>query len=274
MRFGLDYAWTTISPAAHRAIGSTFACRYLSTDPAKNLSLGEVRQLEQGGIDIVAVWETTATRALDGHAAGACDATAALHLAETLGIPVHRPIYFAVDFDETPGQAGAVLDYFNGVASVLGVALAGAYGGYWVIKRLFDAGAIGYGWQTYAWSGGQLDPRAQLYQFSNAHVVAGQSCDYNHALAADFGQWSYEPPVPPPLPPYPPGVDPMSVAITATPDGNLVALAQADASPGEMGEVFVLWTTRPGGDPDTGPVWHGKPGVTPHLWVSLGTPGT
>lgn len=78
---------------------------------------------------------------------------------------------------------------------------------------------------------------------------------------------------PPPVPPLPPGVDAMSVTITAKPDGNLVALAQAEAKPGEVGEVFALWTTAPGGG-DGGPVWHGKPGVTPHLWVSLGTPGT
>lgn len=76
------------------------------------------------------------------------------------------------------------------------------------------------------------------------------------------------------IPTVPVGVDPMSVTIAATPDGNLVALAQAEADAGKVGEVFALWTTAPGGNDAGGPVWHGEPDVTPHLWVSLGTPGT
>lgn len=191
MRFGLDYAWTTISAAAHRSVGSSFACRYLSNDSTKNLSKGEADALRAGGIDIVAVWETTETRALDGLRAGAQDATEALAQALPLGLPQGRPIYFAADFDEAPGQAGAVSDYFRGINSVLGVGRTGCYGGYWAVSRLFNARLIRYGWQTYAWSGGQLDPRAQLYQFSNGHQVAGRSCDYNHALAPDFGQFGY-----------------------------------------------------------------------------------
>lgn len=204
MRFGLDYAWTTISVSAHRAIGSTFACRYLSTDPSKNLSLAEAEILRAGGIDVLVVWETAAMRALSGTSAGATDARDALAQAEALKMPAGRPIYFAVDFDETPTEATEVADYFKGVNSVLGASRSGVYGGYWVVKRLLDAGLVKYAWQTYAWSGGQVDHRAQLYQYSNGHVVDGQSCDYNHSLAPDFGQWSYKtssptsPPSPPP----------------------------------------------------------------------------
>lgn len=198
MRFGLDYAWTTIGPTAHKAVGSSFACRYLSPDHTKNLTLGEKQQLETGGIDIVTVWEAAATRALEGNPAGIADAKEALSQAEALSIPSDRPIYFGVDFDETPGQALAVQQYFQGVNSVLSVDRTGVYGGFWVVKRLFDAKVVKYGWQTYAWSGGQWDSRAQLQQFSNGHIVNGSSCDYNHAVADDFGQWEYKPPLPPP----------------------------------------------------------------------------
>ena len=51
----------------------------------------------------------------------------------------------------------------------------GAYGGYYVIKRAFDAGKITWGWQTYAWSGGQWDARAQFRQTSNGITAAGDS---------------------------------------------------------------------------------------------------
>ena len=109
-------------------------------------------------------------------------------------------------------------------------------------------------------------PQADWTQWTNAGPL-GQN--YDRSLGLFVPQH-----VDPPLPPLPPGVDPMSVAITTKPDGNLVALAQAEAKPGEVGEVFALWTTAPGGDPDSGPVWHGVPGQTHHKWVSLGVPGT
>lgn len=203
LRFGLDYAWTTITPAAHKAVGSTFACRYLSNDASKNLSRGEADELRSNGIDIVVVWETTATRALDGSAAGLADARAAQSQATALGMPAGRPIYFAADFDESPNQAAAVSEYFRGVNDVLGVARSGCYSGYWTVKRLFDSKRIAYGWSTYAWSGGLVDKRTQLYQYSNNHVVGGSQCDYNHALKPDFGQWGWQVKKPPP-PPKPP----------------------------------------------------------------------
>jgi len=200
MRFGLDYAWGHVSPAAHRAVGSSFAARYLSNDPSKNITAGEARELAAGSIDIVAVWETTARRALDGTDAGRADAQAAHAQATAAGMPASRPLYFAVDFDETPDQAAGVADYFRGAAGVLGVARTGAYGGYWTVSRLFDARLIAYGWQTYAWSGGQWDHRAQLQQYSNDHRVAGVDVDFNHAIADDFGQWHYQTPKPAPHP--------------------------------------------------------------------------
>lgn len=200
-RFGLDYAWTQIAPQAHKAVGSSFACRYLSPDHSKNLTPAEAHALRQAGIDVVVVWESSANRALGGYAAGAADARAALVQASWCGQPANRPIYFAVDFDESPAQAAAVAEYFKGVNSVLGVERTGAYGGYWVIKRLFDAGLIRYGWQTYAWSGGNLDRRAHIYQYSNGHRVAGQDCDFNRALVTDFGQFDYHAPPPPPRDP-------------------------------------------------------------------------
>ncbi len=204
MRFGLDYAWGhPISPAAHKAAGSSFACRYLSNDASKNLDAAEAKTLRSNGIDVVVVWETTAKRALAGEGAGAADARTAVAQATECGIPADRPIYFAVDFDETPAQAAAVASYFRGVNSVLGRARTGVYGGYWVVKRLVEAGLVAYVWQTYAWSGGLVHPAGNLYQYSNGHVVDGRDCDYNHSLTEDFGQWGYRPTGEPPAQPKP-----------------------------------------------------------------------
>lgn len=187
--FGLDWAWGHPDPKALKEAGVRFACRYLSFDTSKNLNAAEAMALKAAGIPVVVVWETTANRALGGRAAGAADARVALAQAKACGIPDDRPIYFAVDFDESPQQATQVATYFLGVNSVLGVKRTGAYAGYWGLSRLFDAKVITYGWQTYAWSGGNLDKRAHLFQYSNGHRVAGVSCDFDKSLKRDFGQW-------------------------------------------------------------------------------------
>jgi hypothetical protein len=65
----------------------------------------------------------------------------------------------------------------------------GAYGGYALIKRLFDKKLITYGFQTYGWSGGLWDVRAQLRQYLNAQTIGGLSVDFDHAVTTDYGQW-------------------------------------------------------------------------------------
>jgi hypothetical protein len=187
-RFGIDYAWGTPNVAGFKAAGVSFVCRYISTPGnSKNISAGEARTLSNGGIDIVLVFETTAGRATAGKSAGAADARSARSQAAGVGMPSDRPLYFAVDFD-TAGNPSKVDAYFDGVASVLGKDKSGPYGSYEVVKHLLDRG-FKYGWQTYAWSRGQWDSRAQLQQYSNDHTLAGVSCDYDRGVRPDFGQW-------------------------------------------------------------------------------------
>lgn len=186
---GVDYAWGRPGVPALLKAGVKFACRYLSTDTSKNLSPAEARELSAAGIWLVVVWETTAQRALAGKAAGVSDATAAAAQAKACGMPDDRPIYFAVDWDASESQQAAINAYLDGAASVLGVARVGLYGGYWPVKRAFDAKKITYGWQTYAWSGGNWDPRAQLQQYSNDHTINRVGLDYDRAVKDDYGQW-------------------------------------------------------------------------------------
>jgi hypothetical protein len=187
---GLDYGWSRPSASTLKKAGFTFVARYLSYDnTGKNLTAGEAQGLTAGGVDIVSNWEWGAQDALDGYNKGRQEAQDALNQATAAGMPADRPIYFSVDFDASPGQQAAINDYFDGVASVLGVDRTGVYGGYWVVSRLFDAGKVKYGWQTEAWSGGQWDARAQLRQIANEVMAAGIQCDINESEADDFGQW-------------------------------------------------------------------------------------
>jgi hypothetical protein len=190
VRKGIDYSWGRPRPSAVVAAGYTFVCRYVSwSTSGKNLTRSEANALRAAGLDIVTNWEYEPSEALDGYNAGARNATEAHRQAVACGMPADRPIYFSVDFDPTSGQQSAINSYFDGVASVIGRARTGAYGGYGAIDRLFDAGKIRWGWQTYAWSGGNWDSRAKLRQVQNGITVDGADCDRNEAHAADFGQW-------------------------------------------------------------------------------------
>ena len=57
---------------------------------------------------------------------------------------------------------------------------------------MFDAGLATFGWQTYAWSAGQWDARAQIQQYRNDQFVDGVGVDFDRATADDFGQWSIQ----------------------------------------------------------------------------------
>lgn len=190
MTFGVDYAWGRPGIGALKTAGVRFAARYLSHDSTgKNLDRAEAEQLSAAGIWILVVWESTANRALDGYDAGAQDARDAEAQARACGMPPGRPVFFACDFDAGPGDRAAINAYLDGAASVLGKGRVGLYGGYYPIKWAFDGGHITWGWQTYAWSGGQWDHRAQLHQYSNDHIIGGVGLDFDTALTGDYGQW-------------------------------------------------------------------------------------
>ena len=193
-RKGIDYAWARPSISKLKAEGYTFAARYLSWDTTgKNLSAGEAHNLRSAGIDVVVVWESSATAVLGGYGQGVSDAKEAENQAKADGQPAGRPIYFAIDFDAQPSQQGTINSYFDGVASVIGRARTGVYAGYGPVHRLFNDGKIKYAWQTYAWSYGQWDSRAQVRQVLNDITAGGSGacCDKDQAVAADFGQWGY-----------------------------------------------------------------------------------
>ncbi len=188
---GVDYSWARPDPTGLHNEGYAFAARYVSHDTSgKTITAGEADALWQAGVDVVVVWEDGAQNALGGYGQGVADAQAADALASAAGMPSGRPIYFAVDFDAQADQQGTIDAYFQGVASVIGLGRTGAYGGYGLIARSFDDGVITWGWQTYAWSYGSWDGRAQLRQVQNGITAAGDGdcCDRDEAQVHDYGQ--------------------------------------------------------------------------------------
>jgi len=199
--YGVDYSFSRPSPASIRASGFAFVARYLSHESGKNLSAGEAQSLIAAGLTIVCNWEDSATNSLDGYGQGVADAQAAAAEAVSVGQPTDRPIYFSVDFDAQPDQLGTIEAYFEGVASVIGIGRTGVYGGHYIVDSLFNDGKVKWGWQTYAWSYGSWDARAQFRQIQNG--IDNDEEDEDEAVVADFGQWPYAEASPPPPPPKP-----------------------------------------------------------------------
>lgn len=189
---GVDFAWGgPRSCAAMRAIGARFGWSYWSYDTSgKNWTLALVNAFHACGIATVGGWETTATRATQGFAAGVSDAREASRQAAAVGNTTGA-ISLAIDFDANGPE---VLQYFLGAHSVLGSRTA-AYGGYRPLLYLYQHGAVGhFNFQTYAWSSGRFLPAsiAPLEQ-----VLNGSTFDHDRAIAANYGQF------PPPAPPGP-----------------------------------------------------------------------
>jgi hypothetical protein len=250
---GVDYAGGTPDPWALTTAGYVFACRYLSSGgpalPGKLLTAPEYRALTAAGVSVAVNWETTATRMLSGYPAGVQDAKAAQTHLEAIGYPADtRPIYFSADFDATPGQQTQIDDYLRGCASVIGPGRVGIYGSYYVVQRCLNHGTARWAWQTMAWSGGQVDPRAHLVQRIGSVVVDGVECDVNEALRPDFGQHPTIPrrresPVCYRLDPTP---IPTGVTADALPEGTWPAVEDTITTPGPAGgwpgRVFVHLT--------------------------------
>lgn len=189
---GVDFANARPSGAKLKAAGKHFVVRYLSPDtqsnPGKLITLAEVENYHGAGLAIAFVWETTTSRATDGFNEGVKDAKLAQKVLLSRGAPKSTPIYFVAQ-DEGGILGSSVVGYFKGIISVLGLARVGAYGGIAIIKYLFNHKLITWGWQTYAWSAGQWEPRAQLQQYHNGVTVAGVTVDLTRATVANYGQW-------------------------------------------------------------------------------------
>lgn len=210
MAEGVDYSFARPGGAALKAAGKVFAWRYLYPDGqgGKGIDASELSDLTAHGIEVPIGFESYAQRMLEGHAAGVTDANTAQAALAPAGLPTGMPIYFAADFDATPAQQAAINDYLDGVASVIGLARTGIYGGFYVVERAAQAGKAKWFFQTYAWSGGQWFSGNHLEQYLNNQNINGavdlvRSKQDNYGQASKFGGGT--PPAPTPAPTPKPG---------------------------------------------------------------------
>lgn len=187
---GCDYAFSRPSPSGLFAAGLRFAMRYVGpgTDD-KHLHLDERDALWAAGLGIVLLAEGTANGALYGFSAGQSHASSALSNARALGAPDSLPIYFAVDFDVTPGQWPTVVEYLGGAASVIGASRVGIYGGVRAMQWAARDRVASWFFQTFAWSYGQWYPGNHVEQYDNDVSLAGGTVDLCRAVQANYGQW-------------------------------------------------------------------------------------
>jgi hypothetical protein len=197
VKLGIDYAWNGPTPQEIKDSGYTFALRYASHDPKKDLTNNERIALHAAGIGVGIIWETTAGRALSGAAAGIEDGhDFAVRLID-LAWPAGVMVYAAVDFDVQPSQVNTVREYVNSMSTVLGRPVS-VYGGYMIADWFRRS------WQTYAWSHGQWSDHAAIRQVHNGITVGGADCDRDELYDDSVIWWPTTAPTPTPpalLPP-------------------------------------------------------------------------
>lgn len=212
----IDFAERRIAPGEIKAAGYAGVVNYVSTArpganfEAKPLTRDYADALRAAGLHIVSNFQygkpngsapSDFTRGFDG---GVADAHTALQIHNAAGGSDSAPIFFSVDDDiNADAWNSLAVNWFRGINSVLGVARTGVYGDAQVCAWSINDGVIGHSstpghrwaWQTKAWSHGQREPAAVLYQAvvnspsEPGPLLGGINIDVDDVLAADYGQW-------------------------------------------------------------------------------------
>ncbi len=215
----IDFAERLVAPEQIKSAGFDGALVYVSelrpgaTFDFKPVTREYAAALGAAGLHVVSCyqfgkpgWPTPSdfTRGYDG---GVADAQTALRLHAAAGGPDSAPIFFSVDEDIDHGAwKDLAVQWFRGINSVLGVDRTGIYGHNRACGWAIGDGVIGtsttpghrWAWQTKAWSRGQREPAAVLFQSvvvtpsDPGVVIDGVHVDVDDVLAADFGQWALD----------------------------------------------------------------------------------
>jgi len=212
----VDFAQRLAAPDQIAAAGYAGVVVYVSESrPGANFDFKPVTReyadgLRAAGLQIVSNyqygkpgWPTPSdfTRGYDG---GVADAQTALRLHAAAGGGDSAPIFFSVDEDiDLNTWKTIAVEWFRGINSILGADRTGIYGHSGACAWAIGDGVIGHStsaghrwaWQTKAWSHGQREPTAVLYQSvvdtasEPGVLLGGIHVDEDEVLAADFGQW-------------------------------------------------------------------------------------
>jgi hypothetical protein len=214
----IDFTERIVPPDQIKSAGYAGVINYVSESrPGANFDFKPVTRqyadaLRAAGLAIVSNYQygkpgwsapSDYTRGYDG---GVADAKTALQLHAAAGGTDSAPIFFSIDDDIDVNTFNSVAaEWFRGINSVLGVDRTGIYGHSRACAWAIDRGVIGHSttpghrwaWQTSAWSHGEREPTAVLYQSvvnspsSPGPLLGGVHVDVDDVLATDFGQWDF-----------------------------------------------------------------------------------
>ncbi|OBH20573.1 twin-arginine translocation pathway signal [Mycolicibacter sinensis] len=213
----IDFADRLVQPEQIRAAGFAGALVYVSelrpgaTFDFKPVTRDYADRLRAAGLQVVSCyqfgkpgWANSPSDFTRGYDGGVADARTALRLHSAAGGPDSAPIFFSVDEDiDAKTWKGLALHWFRGINSVLGDERTGIYGGARQLGWAIADGVVGHStspgyrwaWQTKAWSGGEREPAAVLFQrevvtaTDPGFMIDDIHVDVDDVLAADFGQW-------------------------------------------------------------------------------------
>ncbi|WP_414686256.1 DUF1906 domain-containing protein [Mycobacterium sp.] len=210
----IDFAERRISPDEIKSAGYDGVVNYVSecrpgaNFEAKPITREYANSLRAAGLHIVSNFQygkpgwANPSDFTRGHDGGVADAQTALRLHNAAGGTGSAPIFFSVDdnIDQNTWN-GTAVDWFRGINSVLGVGRTGIYGHAHACGWAVRDGVIGnstspghrWVWQTKAWSNGEREPTAVLYQgIIEGPVLNGIKVDVDDVLAPDYGQWDLD----------------------------------------------------------------------------------
>jgi hypothetical protein len=174
----LDYSVGRLSPTQVRDAGFSGVIRYVTSPDRigpKHITLGEYRELTEGGVPVLLVYEDGTGDADGGSPAGYTNALRAQAFTRSVGYT--GPVFFCND--RLAVDAAAWRAYLDGAATVLGIDRVGAYG-YRSALELAH-GHAGVFWQC----GRRADvlPDVDMWQDNSVFpVVGGVHCDRNEIL--------------------------------------------------------------------------------------------
>ena len=213
----IDFAERRIAPSDIKSAGYAGVVNYVSESrpganfEAKPLTHEYADSLRAAGLHIVSNFQygkpgwpnapSDFTRGFDG---GVADAHTALRLHNAAGGSSSAPIFFSVDDDINVDTWNSLaVNWFRGINSVLGVQRTGIYGHAQACRWAINDGVLGHSttaghlwaWQTKAWSHGERESAAVLYQevvnspSNPGPLLGGIHIDVDEVLATDYGQW-------------------------------------------------------------------------------------